>query len=473
MSTDATPTDWVKKFEDECYTRFSAAAREGGCRPATLIGIMQCTRMVVRDGRCLLHMPKPTKAEKQLLDPVQRIREEALEREFATEIQKMQIADFSAIHFPALEWNQPPYSALLNRGGTVSFNKAVFYQPVNMTGVTFGSSPSFIKTVFRDDVNFAVAAFTSGAIFQETVFEKLARFHGCSFEAQTSFTRTYFLGRADFNLAKVSGILRFVGTDDNTLFKDVADFSRLEIGEKGSVVFELACLARASFLYSDLEKMNFRTVEWCGDGRRPFIGTGRARLSDETLLNHVDANLRDCEAVGENYRQLVLKYEKRRDFEKAEEFHIGEMEVRRYSASCVSEASLIRKLRRGLNPFLIYRFLSYYGSSYWRAALILFGFVLLASAGFMIFGLRPTEGQVGLREVRYVLAPCFCLPPLKDLTVDFRSSLTHVLSILTFQREKAFEPASLSAQAWQALSSIILTGQGALVLLAIRRRFKR
>jgi len=472
MADEMKGDPWVKEFEDEVYRRFSPSAKHGGCRPPSLSGILQCERPVVRDNRCILHMPKLLIAEKQELNQGEREKEDRLEYDFIQTISKFHIANFESIHFPSVQWNQSPLIEILTRRGTISFNLAVFHQPVNMSGVIFGSHPTFIKTVFRDAANFSVASFPDGAVFSETVFENPAEFRGCSFSGETVFGNLRFLDRADFSFGKIFGKLRFVGGDKNHLFATATNFSRLEIDEKSSITFELASLAEASFLHSDLEKVNFRAVEWCGGRKKWFLGSRRAMLSDENLLESADPNIRDCEAVAENYRQLVLRYEKRRDFEKAEDFHIGEMEVRRLTSS-VGAPKLVGALRDAVNPYLLYRILSNYGSSYWQAAFVLLFFAIVASSGFMLLGLRPTESHVGLRPVRYVLAPCFCLPPVSELAADFGHSATHVLSMLTFQREKAFEPATVQAQAWQALSSIFLTGQGALVLLAIRRRFKR
>lgn len=473
MPQEPSRDSWVERYENDVYKRFSETAKLGACRPPSLSGIIQCDRPIERGGRCVLHTPKLTEAERRLLEPFDLTMEQSLEHRFLEALRSERgIADFSSIHFPALQWNQSPLRELLTRQGSVNFNMAVFHQKADFSGIHFSSRPSFMRTVFRDAVTFTSASFASGAIFSESVFKNPATFEGCLFENETVFGGARFLDDAIFKHAKVEGKLRFMGRDENAMFHSASDFSRLEIGDDAFMIFELVSLAKASFLYSDLTQLDFRTVSWC-EASSPWARCGRGRLMlwDEMNLLAENPSSRDCDAVGENYRQLVLRYEARRDFERAEQFHIGEMEVQRKleSLNNIGVASRIGFV----SATGFYRLLSRYGSSYWRAALVLFCVLTLVAVGFMFTGLRPASAQSDLRALRYEFVPCLCFPSLGDLTRDFGTSVSHALNILTFQRDRAYEPSSLISQIWQAFSSILLTGQSALVLLAIRRRFRR
>lgn len=108
------------------------------------------------------------------------------------------------------------------------------------------------------------------------------------------------------------------------------------------VVFRGTDLRGASFLRTNIEGFVFSDVRWATDGRSP-----RRLLWDEMLHRSAEAEggaggrtastkprrpiaaEGNLEEVAENYRQLVLNYEGRRDYEAAEDFHIGEMEMRR------------------------------------------------------------------------------------------------------------------------------------------------
>ena len=50
----------------------------------------------------------------------------------------------------------------------------------------------------------------------------------------------------------------------------------------------------------------------------------------KNILNCSSVDLiKEADEIAENYRQLVLNYEHKRDYDTAEDFHVGEMEMRR------------------------------------------------------------------------------------------------------------------------------------------------
>ena len=78
----------------------------------------------------------------------------------------------------------------------------------------------------------------------------------------------------------------------------------------------------------------------------------------------------------------MLNYERKRDYETAESFHIGEMEMR-------------RKKRGRLNVYSFYRLLSNYGTSYWQGFNILVLMLLLFSGIFLLTGFKPSNRNIG------------------------------------------------------------------------------
>src|ERR1035441_9943595 len=96
------------------------------------------------------------------------------------------------------------------------------------------------------------------------------------------------------------------------------------------MVLESVDLGRASFLYTDLESVRFRGVTWGQTKAKvPLRILHRRVLWDEKRLKAAEVTPGLHEAVAQNYREMVLNSERKRDFDLAEDFHIGEMEVRR------------------------------------------------------------------------------------------------------------------------------------------------
>lgn len=54
-----------------------------------------------------------------------------------------------------------------------------------------------------------------------------------------------------------------------------------------------------------------------------------------------------------------------------------------------------------------------------------------------------------------------------------KESVSYSLSIITFQKERFYEPLGWEARFLLYLAVLVLTVQSALVLLAVRRQFKR
>ena len=199
-------------------------------------------------------------------------------------------------------------------------------------------------------------------------------------------------------------------------------------------------------------------------------------LWDEKQLPSNVSDIHQLEAVAANYRKLVLCHDRNRDFESSEDFHIGEMEVRRLAAATRFPRKL-RRIGKHLNSYAIYRYLSAYGSSYWQALAVIVMMVLIFPGLFMFTGLQsvPTRIEEPSHSIQYHIPPREDenRPALKQISTDYLHSITHTLEILTFQRERRYRPANMFAQAFESFTTIILAGQVALLLLAIRRRFKR
>jgi hypothetical protein len=264
-------------------------------------------------------------------------------------------------------------------------------------------------------------------------------------------------------------------------FKGECLFMRVTLDEKAEVVFEKTNLRQASFLDTNLERIHFRGAEW----PRTRKG-GRQVLWDESLLHKGEQP--DYEKVAENYRQLVLNYEAKRDFDTAEDFHIGEMEMRRKKKGKKAEDKAAKADSRGMkllwrwwgtirewtNGYSIYKLLSNYGTSYLQGLLVLGVLLVLFSGIFLWSGLKPSKEHRDLLDINY--EPCLhtaCQRVSWQKVCDSGKTLVFTLSLLTFQKDRLYEPANVWTQFWICIAVPLLAGQTALVLFAIRRRFKR
>jgi hypothetical protein len=238
-----------------------------------------------------------------------------------------------------------------------------------------------------------------------------------------------------------------------------------------------------SYLNTNLERIRFRDVKWPSKGRRQA-------LWDEF---HYEGWQPDYEKVAENYRQLVINYKAKRDFDTAEDFHIGEMEMRRKKKRKEAEDEAAKAKWLGMkmlwrcwgviNGYSIYKFLSNFGTSYVRGLLVLGVLLVLFSGIFLWSGLKLSEEhrdsliehKDSLHNINYEL----CLhtacqrTPWQRKVRDSAKAIVFTLSLLTFQKDRLYEPANAWTQFWVCIAVPLLAGQTALVLFAIRRRFKR
>jgi hypothetical protein len=168
---------------------------------------------------------------------------------------------------------------------------------------------------------------------------------------------------------------------------------------------------------------------------------------------------------------LVRNYEEKRDYDAAEDFHIGEMEIRRKAVEAEARCRKWKKYFWRLNSYQVYRFLSNYGTSYWQALVVLLGLILLSSWVLLFTGLRASDGQAFIHYKFFSAASS--LSAALHWMRDYLRAIVFTLSVLTLQRQRAYEPLGSWSHLWTAVASLLLAGQAALVVLAIRRRFRR
>lgn len=134
------------------------------------------------------------------------------------------------------------------------------------------------------------------------------------------------------------------------------------------------------------------------------------------------------------------------------------MEIRRKKKGAGKKSKINRTIKEWLNTYNLYRLLSNYGTNYWQAFIILF---------LMLFVLFPL----------LFLIPSFRPMPLTpyspELIKNYWDSLSFTLSSLPISRGYSIQYKGLGAHILSVVTVIALSSQFAILLLAIRRRFKR
>lgn len=228
--------------------------------------------------------------------------------------------------------------------------------------------------------------------------------------------------------------------------------------------------------YRDRALYRFRGVilKWSDPNSHSGSGLSREKALWDEFYNVIDISEKDYEKIAENYRQLVLNYEKRREYDVAENFHFGEMHMRRRRKETARKWWVPT---RWVNGHSIYGLSSSYGTSYRRALLIFALIFLLLSVAFQYSGyqiIEPKSGTV-VRTVEYEVLHKQNYQPVsfRQWRDDFSQSLMFTLTLITFQKGDFYRPLDELSRLWLSVGTLALAGQAALLFLAIRRRFKR
>ncbi|MCP5057870.1 MAG: hypothetical protein GY937_14285 [bacterium] len=274
----------------------------------------------------------------------------------------------------------------------------------------------------------------------------------------------------DLRASHIFGTLSFSSPSRATALGHTAGFHHLRFGPEGKLVFDGINLSNASFLGTPIDSnISFRDVRWAR--RRRFLGRDLRMLRDESRLPiKAPDRSRALVLLHENYRELVLDHRQRRQFSPAEDFHVGEMECLRRRLAANISSPWWRRLRETLNLLMLYRLLSLYGTSYGRAVSALAALILALAVLVMLAGI---EGSGGGSLVHYSPRPARDWGELANWADDLRRTLVYMLEVVTLQRDRLMRPVGLSARALISLAPVLVAGQGALVLFALRNSFRR
>lgn len=242
--------------------------------------------------------------------------------------------------------------------------------------------------------------------------------------------------------------------------------------DKANVAFDRVSLDGARFTGTNVERFTFTNVRWpLVDGRAGLMEEAEWRSGRRFDTEATEDDLADAaERVIENYRQLVLNYESKRNYELAERFHTSEMEMLRHRVGAAWPAQL-GEARFHLNAYALYKALSGYGADYVRAAWVLVALLVAFSAGFMFAGISERGGSTF--DYDWVSSSDHRAPTLPEVLKDSARGLALTLSIVTLQKDRPFDPVGLPGTMLSSILLLLIPAQAALLLFALRRRFRR
>ena len=228
--------------------------------------------------------------------------------------------------------------------GNASFLRAAFKTEAELRGATFSRAADFRRTTFAMDASFYKTTFEQNAefhratFFQEAsyskrlsrrtrlsqaTFNQAARFVGTEFHARTDFRRSRFLDLGEFRRT------RFL---PQTPGEPSAIFALARFSKPGEIIFDDVDLSRAIFHNTEISLVWLTSsVRWGKrEGKRGFSVFEEEISLDHELGKGLQRNgQRDYAAILQIYQQLKKNYDSRLDHWTANEFHFGEMEMKR------------------------------------------------------------------------------------------------------------------------------------------------
>jgi hypothetical protein len=385
--------------------------------------------------------------------------------------------------------------ARFQQGAT--FERTRFEQRVRFGSVFFAgdayfgwasfADADFSQAFFQREAGFGKARFSGNAKFWYVTFNGLTLFSSAAFSREADFRGAIFAQEALFHRTEFSGIANFRWVHFKN--SEHAVFHRINDGAPGLVVRLAGSL---------LENVRFEDVNWNRKDRRICL-QDEADLGSAPDVTDVDnsASVLTFELVADVYRRLVNNFEKSRQYEWAEECFLGEMEMRRRNPRhfVLARFAPVRRLyasfgwARWLGEQIsltnLYCGLSKYGSSYTRALGVLIGFIILFAVLLPAFGLRmPADSRnqalcpmavPNSPEAAVISWGCALRHPqrVRQFVHTFNAGLWDAMEVAVFQKNRTVEPATASGRRLENSEMIVIPGQFGLLLLAIRRRFRR
>jgi hypothetical protein len=189
----------------------------------------------------------------------------------------------------------------------------------------------------------------------------------------------------------------------------------------------------------------------------------------------------DHGAVEQIYHQLQKNYDTRLDYRKANDFHYGEMEMRRLEAPADGSFLYLRWfLHRWVSLLNLYRLASDYGNSYAKPGFLLLGILFAATLLFPVTGLELKQPKPGHSAGNAIVTYNGVWYKQDSWANNFwtegklviESGIT-AIDTATFQRNPEYTPVYPRGRVLGISETLLTSSLFALFLLAIRRQFRR
>lgn len=372
--------------------------------------------------------------------------------------------------------------------GSATFEKATVTQKADFAGATFAQNAFFIEATFTQHADFHLSTFVQNADFTAATFTQYADFRGATFTQNADFAKTIFCFAADWRSCRFLDRARF----QNTRFApEIASapsavFSLARFAKPNEIIFDQVDLSHVLFHNCDASDVWFTSsVRW--SQRR--AGRGLAVFEEEIVLDPKLLELIknygpiDHGAVEQIYHQLKKNYDARLDYRKANDFHFGEMEMRRLEVRTYPK--LLKPwgwLRPWLGPEALYRWASNYGNGYVKPGLWLIAVIFAATLIYPWPGLKRVAAADPSDQSGCKACETYCnswIPhkkPSDNLWTEAKLiGKGGILAVdtATFQKSPEYTPAYPWGRVVAILETLLTSTLFALFLLAIRRQFRR
>ena len=300
--------------------------------------------------------------------------------------------------------------------------------------------------------HFAGANFSEWAEFNHSEFKHGANFVGSAFSKLADFTGTTFDGDLSFDLAVFAEAARFGKPEGGReVFGDNAKLSLeyAKIDKPDRFSFHSMRLKPGWFFNVDCRKIDFTNVSWFKTG--------------------IDQNYEPFQQAHKllriTYRQLAVNAEENHRYREASDFRYLAMDVNRFERTRPSRFRWHKIALWELSWW--YWLASGYGERTLRAFIVLIGIWLLFAVSFTHVGFvvsdKNSPNNSDLNQSKYEAL---------GRPLNFPRAVTYTAGVMTFQKPDP-RPQTNTAHALVLLATVLGPLQGALLALAIRRKFIR
>ena len=268
------------------------------------------------------------------------------------------------------------------------FGFATFAQRASFTGATFTQDASFISTTFAQDAYFSYTTFTQDASFMSTTFAQSAYFISTTFKRSVLLAAAIIKGRVTLDNCKLLDQSSFASTDVSRM-----TFRSCELS--GAVFADSHNLHEATFDRCTWGKLSEARLGWLN--RLPPVSVVGV-VWEETLARAEptpgvteEKGPRDWFGEAEVvYREVRWSLESRKNFQKADQFAVREMEMRRLAYLGTPDSSRWDRFRGEIRANFLsipgaYHLFSNYGQSMLRPTFWMLFLVLLLGPLILIY----------------------------------------------------------------------------------------